>query len=118
MRLRYLLALVLFAVAGALAEGLPDLGEVAQSDFSPLQERRLGENIMREIRADRSFYDDAEAVDYINNLGDRLASRSPDARQNFDFFLIQDNQINGFIFEYIKTLVCRSSLQNLLSPIA
>jgi len=96
MRLRYLLLLVLFAVPGVLAEGLPDLGDVAQSDFSPLQERRLGENIMREIRADRSFYDDPEAVDYINNLGDRLASRSPDARQNFDFFLIQDNQINAF----------------------
>ncbi len=96
MRCRYLLLLILLAVPGVLAEGLPDLGEVAQSDFSPLQERRLGENIMREIRADRSFYDDAEATDYINNLGDRLASRGSGARQNFDFFLIQDNQINAF----------------------
>lgn len=96
MRLDYLLAFVLFAVPGALAQGLPDLGDVAQSDFSPLQERRLGESIMLEIRADRSYYDDAEALDYIKNLGDRLASRSPDARQSFDFFLIQDNQINAF----------------------
>lgn len=96
MRCRHLLFLILFAVPGVLAEELPDLGEVAQSDFSPLQERRLGESIMREIRADRSFYDDAEATDYINSLGDRLASRSSDARQHFDFFLIQDNQINAF----------------------
>lgn len=96
MRWRYLLILMLLVVPRAPAEGLPDLGEVAQSDFSPLQERRLGESIMREIRADRSFYDDAEAVDYINNLGERLASRSPEARQHFQFFLIQDNQINAF----------------------
>jgi predicted Zn-dependent protease len=96
MRLRYLLALVLLAVPAAQGEGLPDLGEVAQSDLSPLQERRLGESIMREIRADLSFYDDVEAVDYVNNLGGRLASHSPDSRQNFEFFLIQDNQINAF----------------------
>jgi predicted Zn-dependent protease len=96
MRWRYFLILILFAVPQALAEGLPDLGDVAQSDFSPLQERRLGESIMREIRADRSFYDDAEATDYINSLGERLVSHSTDSRQNFDFFLILDQQINAF----------------------
>lgn len=96
MRLRVFLLLLLLAVPRAPAEGLPDLGEVAQAGFTPIQERRLGESIMREIRADRSFYDDAEATDYVNALGNRLASRSPDARQDFDFFLIRDSQINAF----------------------
>jgi predicted Zn-dependent protease len=96
MRWRYLLIALLLAVPRAPAEGLPDLGDVAQADFSPLQERRLGERIMREIRADRSFNDDAEATDYIGTLGERLVARSPDARQSFDFFLIQDGQINAF----------------------
>jgi beta-barrel assembly-enhancing protease len=96
MRMRTLLVLVLLVLPRALAQGLPDLGEVAQADFSPLQERRLGESIMREIRADRSFYDEPEATDYINGLGRKLASRSPGARQDFDFFLIRDNQINAF----------------------
>jgi predicted Zn-dependent protease len=96
MRWRYFLIFILFAVPRAPAEGLPDLGDVAQSDFSPLQERRLGESIMREVRADRTFYDDAEATDYINSLGERLVARSPDSRQNFDFFLLRDNQINAF----------------------
>jgi predicted Zn-dependent protease len=94
--MRYLLILILFAVPRVLAQALPELGDVAQSDFSPLQERRLGENIMREIRADRSFYDDAEATDYINSLGERLIARGSETRQNFDFFLILDNQINAF----------------------
>ena len=96
MRLRALLAALLVAVPGVLAQGLPDLGDVAQAGFTPLQERRLGEAIMREIRADRDYYDDAEATDYVNSLGNRLASRSTDSRQNFEFFLIRDPQINAF----------------------
>ncbi|MBI2297297.1 MAG: M48 family metallopeptidase [Betaproteobacteria bacterium] len=96
MRFRLFLALLLVAVPCVSADGLPELGEVAQAGFSPLQERRLGESIMREIRADRSYLDDAEATDYVSSLGNRLASRSPGTRQDFDFFLIQDPQINAF----------------------
>jgi predicted Zn-dependent protease len=96
MLLRTLLAAWLLAVPGVLAQGLPDLGDVAQAGFTPLQERRLGESIMREIRADRDFYDDAEATDYVNSLGNRLASRSSESRQDFEFFLIRDSQINAF----------------------
>jgi predicted Zn-dependent protease len=96
MIVRYLLILLLIAVPRAVAEGLPDLGEVAQSEFSPAQERRLGESIMREVRADRSFYDETEATDYINSLGDRLAAHGDGSRQSFDFFLMRDNQINAF----------------------
>ncbi len=96
MTLRAFLILLLLVVPRALAEGLPDLGDVSQAGFSVMQERRFGESIMREIRADRSYYDDAEATDYITALGSRLAARSPDSRQDFDFFLMQDGQINAF----------------------
>ena len=96
MRLRVFLVLLLLAIPRAPAEGLPELGEVAQAGFTPLQERRLGESIMREIRADRSYYDDAEVTDYINSLGNRLVSNSSEARQDFEFFLIRDPQINAF----------------------
>ncbi len=87
---------MLLAIPGAIAEGLPELGEAAQAGFSAGEERRLGESIMREIRNDRSYYDDAEAADYINSLGSRLVSRGSDTRQEFEFFLIKDNQINAF----------------------
>jgi predicted Zn-dependent protease len=84
-------------VAGSvLASDLPDLGEISQAGFSPAQERALGESIMREIRADPSYLDEPEATDYINSVGNRIASRAPGARQEFDFFLIQDLQINAF----------------------
>ena len=91
-----LFALALLAIPGALGQGLPDLGDVSQNELSPIQERRLGESIMRQIRADRSYSDDAEVTDYLNTLGYRLVSASPESRQPFDFFLIVDPQVNAF----------------------
>jgi len=96
MPLRILLAALLLAVPGVLAQGLPDLGDVAHSTFTPLQERRIGESIMREIRADRSFYGEPEATDYISGLGRRLAAGAHESRQDFEFFLLRDPAINAF----------------------
>jgi predicted Zn-dependent protease len=96
MRLLAFFAALLVAAGMAPASDLPDLGEISQAGFSPAQERALGESIMREIRADPSYLDEPEATDYINSVGNRIASRAPGARQEFDFFLIQDQQINAF----------------------
>jgi predicted Zn-dependent protease len=94
---RYLLiALLLCIVPRALGEGLPDLGEAAQSSFTAAEERRLGEQIMQEVRVDRAFYDDPEATDYIRTLGNRLVARGADVRQDFEFFLMQERSINAF----------------------
>ena len=90
------LAVLLLALPAALGQGLPDLGDVSQSEMSPQMERRLGESIMREIRADPSYSDDPEITDYLNNLGYRLVAASSDSRQQFDFFLIIDPQVNAF----------------------
>jgi predicted Zn-dependent protease len=95
-RLAAILPCALFAASVALAEGLPDLGDVSQATFTPLLERKLGDQIMREIRIDPQYYEDVEATDYINALGDRLVAKGSDTRQKFDFFLIRDNQINAF----------------------
>ncbi len=80
----------------AMGQGLPDLGDVSQSELSPQLERRIGESIMREIRADRSYSDDAEITDYLNTLGYKLVAASSDSRQEFSFFLIIDPQVNAF----------------------
>lgn len=96
MAYRYLLLFLLGLVPTVLAEGLPDLGEAAQASFSSLDERRLGDEIMREVRADRNYYDDAEATDYVSALGARLVARGADSRQDLQFFLMQERQINAF----------------------
>ena len=97
---RFLLRLLLGALLGlvprAFGQALPDLGDISQATITPLQEKRLGESIMREIRSDRSYYDEPEATDYLNQFGQRLAAHSPETHQEFEFFLISDPQINAF----------------------
>ena len=96
MAFRYLLLLMLGLTPAVLAEGLPDLGDASQASFSTLEERRLGDEIMRQVRADRSYYDDPEATDYVQALGTRLAARGAAGREHFEFFVMQDRQINAF----------------------
>jgi predicted Zn-dependent protease len=80
----------------SIAEGLPDLGEAAQSDFSPAMERRIGESIMLEIRRDSAYLDDPEISSYLDRLGNRLAAQSQDNRQSFEFFVLRDPTLNAF----------------------
>ena len=81
----------------ASGQNLPDLGESAQADFSPQQERRLGEAIMRKIRQDPAYVEDREMTDYISKIGHRLAGGAPEAAgQNFEFFLVRDPTVNAF----------------------
>jgi len=75
---------------------LPDLGDSSQASFSPAQERKLGETIIRQARGQGAFLDDPEVVDYLNMLGNRLVAASRDARQDFEFFAVPDSAINAF----------------------
>ncbi len=91
-----LLALLLALPLPCRAEGLPDLGDVSQAAVSPQQERQIGEQSMFEIRADRSYLDDAGIGDYLNQLGYQLVANSGEPGQEFEFFAIADSAINAF----------------------
>src|SRR5579859_3962568 len=86
----------LLASSIALADELPDLGDVSQSALSPAQERKLGESIMAQIRSDPAYLNDPEVTDYLNTLGYRLVANSPDPAEPFEFFAISDSTINAF----------------------
>lgn len=94
--LRACLLAVALAVPLTGASDLPDLGDVSRSVLSSVQERRLGEEVMREVRRDRAFLDEAELNAYLANLGYRLAANSPDSRIAFDFFVMNDPLVNAF----------------------
>ena len=97
--IRSLLVLWLVAClfnAQVLAQGLPELGDPAQSGFTPAQEKQLGKLIMREMRQDPDFYDDVEVTDYVSQLGKRLSAQVSGLSRAFDFFMVRDNQINAF----------------------
>jgi predicted Zn-dependent protease len=78
------------------AQALPDLGDSSQVNFSPAQEKKLGETIMRQARATGGYLNDPEVIDYLNGLGNRLVSASRDTRQDFWFFAVPDSSINAF----------------------
>ena len=84
------------AVAQSQNIELPSLGEVAADDLSPANERKLGEAIMRQVRRDPSYLDDADTRDYLNNLGFQLVSNSPARYTDFQFFAIRDSTLNAF----------------------
>lgn len=83
---------------GALlrADGLPDLGESDRAGLSPQAERRLGEQIMQEIRRDPAYLDDPEVAGYVSQLGQRLASHAEGVRPSFEFFVVKDAMLNAF----------------------
>lgn len=90
------LFLLLLCVPTALADGLPDLGDSSQLALTPQDERRIGEEILRDVNASGDVIKDIEVIDYLQNLGYRLAANSPDYRQKFTFFVVQDPSINAF----------------------
>jgi predicted Zn-dependent protease len=100
MNFRHLLTgAALLCAAGAAAPAaneLPDLGDASQSTISAVQERQLGESIMRQIRASPAYLDDAEVADYLNAIGQTLVASSPDPGGHFDFFAIAEPSINAF----------------------
>ncbi|MBL8349032.1 MAG: M48 family metalloprotease [Burkholderiaceae bacterium] len=84
---------------------LPSLGESASDEFNLSQEKRLGEQIMREIRRDPAYLDDPELLDYAQALWQPLVQA---ARRNgnigadterlfpYELFLVRDRSVNAF----------------------
>ncbi len=107
------------------ADDLPDLGESARAELSPQLERKIGENIMNEIRLHEPTYvDDPEINDYVNRLGRRLVEASGNPSGNFHFFVIRDPTVNafamfgGFIGMNTGTLLIAQSESELASVLA
>ena len=79
------------------ADNLPELGDVASNDLSLATEKRIGQQIMHEIRwRDPSYLDDPDVEAYLNQIGGRLTAASNDPGMGFYFFPINDPSINAF----------------------
>ena len=84
---------------------LPALGESASDEFNLSQEKRIGEQIMREIRRDPDYLDDPTLLGYLQQLWAPLvqAARAngnigADTEQLFPYesFLVRDRAVNAF----------------------
>lgn len=89
-----LLPVIWAAYAGT--QDLPDLGDESAAVMSPYEERKLGETLMRQVRASLRLVNDPEINDYVQALGQRLVVHSGSARSDFRFFVINDPTINAF----------------------
>lgn len=80
----------------AMSNDLPDLGDTSQTVLTPLQERQIGQQSMMQIRASKQYLDDAEINDYLNRLGYKLVANSAEPGSGFEFFVLNDYNINAF----------------------
>jgi predicted Zn-dependent protease len=82
--------------ARAQSVDLPSLGEAGAEDLPPGTERKIGEQIMAQIRRDPDYLADPEATEYLNHLGYKLVSVSAARSTDFSFFLVRDPMLNAF----------------------
>ena len=79
------------------AADLPELGDAASNELSLALEKKIGQQIMNEIRwREPSYLDDPDIENYLNQLGGRLVAASDDPGMGFQFFAIDDPSINAF----------------------
>jgi predicted Zn-dependent protease len=78
-------------------DNLPKLGAASGDELSAAAERRLGETIMRQIRRDATYLDDAELVDYLNSVAAPLMATPAAAGHSFEFFAVDEGAINAFV---------------------
>jgi predicted Zn-dependent protease len=84
---------------------LPSLGDPSGEDFSIATEKKLGEAIMREIRADPDYVDDPVLLEYLQSLWQPLVAQARirgnlsadiDQRLAWEPFLVRDKEVNAF----------------------
>ena len=84
---------------------LPALGDTASDDFNLGTERKLGDQIMREIRRDPDYIDDPLLLEYVQSLWQPLLAAARqrgeitaevDQRFAWEPFLVRDRSVNAF----------------------
>lgn len=95
-----LLVALLVAVQPAVAQDprreLPDIGNPASTTLSLSDEHRIGRMILRGLRDAGKVVDDPEINEYVQAVGERIASYAHEGGHRFTFFVIRDAGINAF----------------------
>jgi len=81
--------------ATSIGGNLPDLGDESAAVLSPQDERRIGEDFMRQARLQLDLLDDPELNEYVQDLGRRLTT-GIEGQPAFHFFLVNNSSINAF----------------------
>ncbi len=86
------------AQSGNNKNKLPEIGASGFSALSIEKERQIGDIMMRQLRASQPLINDPILIEYINDLGNRLVRNAEDVNYSFEFFLINNKELNAFAF--------------------
>jgi predicted Zn-dependent protease len=84
------------STAAAAAVELPDIGDPSRALISPDEERRLGQEFMRNVRQSLTILDDPEISEYVQSVGNKLVGTVDNPEFEFHFFVVVDPTINAF----------------------
>ena len=77
--------------------GHPSMGAASGAELSPALERTLGNAIMEQGRRDPTYISDPSILQYLSDVGHRLARHAPDSlQQEINVFAVRDPSINAF----------------------
>ena len=94
--LAVILAITLGSSHAASEIDVPYIGEPADRSLSPLEEQRLGSEVMRQLLTHQYVLEDPQVEDYIAGLGHTLLKHTNDQQIGFRFFAVSDAAINAF----------------------
>jgi len=77
---------------------LPDIGISGYSVLSTDKELQIGQAMMRQLRASQPLIQDPVLIEYINHLGNSLVKNAQGVNYAFEFFLINNSELNAFAF--------------------
>ena len=75
---------------------LPELGDSAEGVLSVAREQAIGHQLMRQIRQRKLLVDDLIVQEYINTIGQAIASHADDPIHRLQFFVMADRAVNAF----------------------
>ena len=75
---------------------LPDFGSPADSVLSKSREQQLGRQVMLQLRDAGVIIEDPLLSEYVRVIGSQLASQVNDGDFKFEFFVVDDSEINAF----------------------
>lgn len=80
----------------AINSELPDLSSTATGILSKQEQYEVGYSVMMQMRDQQALFDDPETSEYIQGIGQRLASQSTDGGGYFHYVVAKSEEINSF----------------------
>ena len=77
---------------------LPEIGSAGFSVLSLDKEQLIGDAMKKHLRASQPLLNDPVLSEYINSLGNNLVKNANDVNYAFDFFIVNNKELNAFAF--------------------